>query len=159
MDNRGTLNHQNRILPSDTVVCAYQVSLPYPPGIKKFLEYKDVLDSRFKGKSYLIMLEIMPVVTSEKNYEISVEPEELLLLLESLVACIKNNAQILKFNKTEIRHQDLSAGISSENLLHHIIADVIRQINPSAFIIMDKKHIQNDQLLVAEWNQFLQLSN
>ncbi|HJX70898.1 MAG TPA: hypothetical protein VJ346_03070 [Bacteroidales bacterium] len=159
MDNRGTVNHLNRILPSDTVVCAYQVSLPYIPGIKKFLEYKDVLDSKFKGKSYMIMLEIMPVVPAEKNHEISVEPEALLVLLESLVACIKNDAQILSFSRTESRHQDLSAGISSENLLHHIIADVIREINPSVFIIMDKKQIHNDQLLVAEWNQSLQLIN
>ena len=146
-DNAGKGKYLNRILPQDTVICQYPVRLNSPPAINDFLKYKKALDTKFKGKSYLIMLEIITAESSSKNLKNSIDPEALLRLLELIVACIKNGAQILKFEKPDFRNKDSSAEVSSENLLCQLIADVICEINPSVSMITDMKQIQNDQLI------------
>lgn len=158
-DNADKGNDLNRILPQDTVICQYHVRLNSPPAINDFLEYKKALDSKFKGKSYLIMLTIIPAASASTDLKISIEPEMLFRLLESIVACIKNGVQILKFEKQDLLNKNLSAEVSSANLLRNLIADVTREISPSVLILKDMKQLQDNQHIVAEWNQFLQKSN
>lgn len=144
-DNAGNRNYLNRILPQDTVICQYHIRLISPPAINDFLEYKKDLDSKYTGKSYLIMLTIIPPASTD--LKISIEPEVLFRLLETVVACIKDGVQILKFEKPDSRNQDLSAEAYPENLLSKLIEDVIREISPSVLVITDKKQIQNAQLI------------
>ena len=146
-DNADKENDLHRILPQDTVICQYHVRLNSPPAINDFLDYKKALDSKFKGKSYLIMLTIIPAASASTDLKISIEPEVLFRLLESIVEYIKHGAQILKFENPAFLKKDLSAEVSSENLLRNLIADVIREISPSVLILTDMQQIQDDQII------------
>ena len=146
-ENADIGNSLNRILPQDTVICQYNIRHNSPPVINDFLEYKKALESKFKRKPFLIMLEIMPAVSTVKSSEISIKPEVLFRLLELLVACIKNGAQIIKFEKPDFKRKDLAAKISSKIPLQRLIAIVISEISPSVLILTDMKQIQNNQLI------------
>lgn len=143
------------ILPVDTVICTYQVNLHLPPAINEFLKYRNGLAGRFKEKPYIILLEIIPGVLSEKSSKTPVESQALYRLLESLVFFIKNGVRVVKFDKTVTPDGNISAGISQENLLHDLIANVICEISPSVYIITDKRKTENNQQLLAELNKFL----
>jgi hypothetical protein len=155
LNHRVTGGYPENIFPPDTVVCPYQVNLFLPPAVKAFLKYSNDLAGRFKEKPYIIMLEILPGVSTEKSSKMPVEPQALYKLLESLVFFIKKGVQVVKFCKTETPERNVSAGISQENLLHALIANVIQEISPSACIITGKHEMENHQHLLAELNKFL----
>jgi hypothetical protein len=159
INNRFTRIYRKGILFKDTVVCTYHVDFSSLPEIKEFLEFKNALDEKLKGKSYLIILKIDPVLSTGKNIENTIEPETLFRVMEFLVACIKNGAQILAFDKPVNDNNDGYEGISREIRLQNLIAEVIREINPTTLIIPELKPIKNDQRLLAELDRFLQRSN
>ncbi len=107
-----TDDHMRKILPPDAVIGTFQVSLYSPSGINDFLDFKNAAGIQLKGKPHLIMLEIMPVVATTYNSEISINPEMLFNLLKTIVACIKNGAHMLKFGNPDLRTDDLSPGTS-----------------------------------------------
>lgn len=155
LDHRATGDYPASIFPPNTVICPYHVNLYLPPAINEFLKYRNDLAGRFKEKPYIIVLEIIPGVSTEKSSIVPVEPHALYRLLESLVFFIENGVQVVKFDETETPEINVPAGISQENLLYDLITNVIREINPSAYIITDKHKIENHQHLLAELNEFL----
>lgn len=158
LNNAEKETYQDRMWPQDTAVCSYRISIHSPAPIHDFLEYKKALDIKFRGKPYLIMLEILPAATAHQNQNISIEPRVLFRFVESLIACIKNGVHMIKFENPDFQNKNLSAGVSPESALCNIIADIIREICPSVLFITDMKQIQNDKLIIAGLNQFLKRS-
>jgi hypothetical protein len=142
-----------KTITPDTVICKYQLSLSSLPDASDFLEYKKMLDRKFTGKSCIIILEILTGTSAEKDAVITSDPENLFRLLEFLVLCMKKGAQILRFYKPKNQTKSPAGETDLEKLFHHLIANVIREINPSACIITDENQIQDESLLPAGLNQ------
>jgi hypothetical protein len=140
-------------LPQDTTVCSYLINLHSPPSVQNFLEYKKDLDGRLRGKPYIIMLILIQAPGAEKKQKIYIEPEVLFRFIESLIECIKNGVQIVKFEISEIQNKGRSETISPEKLIRSMITDIIHEICLSVLIIADMKKNQNDKLTPGELNK------